>query len=228
MTAGHGERREAGGKIGPVKKIVTLISGRGSNMEAIVETAARERRADVACVISSRPDAPGLAYAAAAGIPTAIVDAKAASSRAAFEAALVDAIDRHSPDCIALAGFMRVLSESFVTRYEDRMLNIHPSLLPAFPGLDTHRRALAAGVRAHGATVHFVSPVVDAGPIVAQAIVPVRPDDGGEALAARVLAAEHRLFPRAIGWFVDGLARLVDGRVLLDPSIADDALMVCR
>lgn len=211
-----------------MKKIVTLISGRGSNMEAIVEACVRERHARVAAVVASRPDAAGLAYATAAGIDAVVVDAKAASTRDAFEAALVDAIDRHAPDCIALAGFMRVLSESFVARYADRMLNIHPSLLPAFAGLDTHRRALAAGVRAHGATVHFVSPVVDAGPIVAQAVVPVRGDDTAAALAARVLAAEHTIFPRAIGWFVDGRVALVDGRVVHDPAIVDDALLVCR
>jgi phosphoribosylglycinamide formyltransferase-1 len=154
------------------------------------------------------------------------LDAKAQPSRERFEAELCAAIDAHAPDCVALAGFMRVLSESFVNRYADRMLNIHPSLLPSFAGLDTHRRAIEAGVRVHGATVHFVSPVVDAGPIVAQAVVPVRGDDTVESLAARVLAAEHRLFPRAIEWFLSGKAVLSAGRVVLRDDIAGDALMV--
>jgi phosphoribosylglycinamide formyltransferase 1 len=211
-----------------VKKIVILISGRGSNMEAIV-TACRAERwpAEVACVIASRPDAAGLGFAARAGVETVVVDkAKAHASREAFEAELIDAIDAHAPDCIALAGFMRVLSDAFVHRYADRMLNVHPSLLPAFPGLDTHRRALAAGVRAHGATVHFVSPVVDAGAIVAQAIVPVRPDDTADALAARVLAAEHRLYPRVIAWFLSKRVVLADGRATLSDEIAGDALLI--
>jgi len=212
-----------------MKRIVILLSGRGSNMEAIVGACRREAwSAEVVCVVSSKPAAPGLAFAAASGIATAVVDPKSHPSRDAFEASLIEVIDAHVPDCVVLAGFMRVLSESFVTRYADRMLNIHPSLLPSFAGLDTHRRALAAGVRAHGATVHFVSPVVDAGPIVAQAVVPVTSDDTEDALAARVLAAEHRLYPQAIRWFLSGQARLVDGRVLLDDAIADQALMVAR
>jgi phosphoribosylglycinamide formyltransferase-1 len=196
-------------------------------MEAIV-TACRAERwpAEVACVIASKPDAAGLAFAERAGIAAVAVDAKSYPSRAAFESALSEAIDAHRPDCIALAGFMRVLSDSFVHRYADRMLNIHPSLLPAFAGLDTHRRALAAGVRAHGATVHFVSPVVDAGPIIAQAIVPVHNDDTPDALAARVLSAEHRLYPRAIQWVLSKRAVLIDGRVALSDEIADQALMV--
>ncbi len=209
------------------KRIVILISGRGSNMEAIVTACKAERwSADVACVIASRPDAAGLAFAKRAGIDTVALDAKAAPSREAFEVDLAAAIDRHHADCIALAGFMRVLSDSFVHRYADRMLNVHPSLLPSFPGLDTHRRALEAGVRVHGATVHFVSPVVDAGAIVAQAAVPVRADDTPDSLAARVLAAEHRLFPRAIEWFVSGRIGLSAGRVAFDGAIVDDALMV--
>jgi len=211
-----------------VKKIVILISGRGSNMEAIIATCRADGwPAQVACVISSRPGAAGLQYATEAGIATAVVDPKSFESRERFEAALTATVDLHAPDCVVLAGFMRVLSESFVHRYADRMLNIHPSLLPAFPGLDTHARALAAGVRVHGATVHFVSPVVDAGAIVAQAVVPIRADDTADSLAARVLAAEHRLFPRAIAWFLSGRAVLDEGRVVLDASVAPDALMVC-
>ncbi len=211
-----------------MKQIVILISGRGSNMEAIITACRTERwSAEVAGVVASRADAAGLVHARAAGIATAVVDPKAFASRDLFEAALSAAIDVHAPACVALAGFMRVLSETFVLRYADRMLNIHPSLLPAFPGLDTHARALAAGVRAHGATVHFVSPVVDAGPIVAQAVVPVRADDTVDALAARVLSAEHQLFPRAIEWFLSGRAVLIDGRVTLADAVASDALMVC-
>jgi len=212
-----------------MKRIVILISGRGSNMEAIVDACRREAwTAEIACVISSKPEAAGLAFAATNGIVTAVVDPKSHPSRDFFETALMGVIDAHAPDCIVLAGFMRVLSESFVTRYADRMLNIHPSLLPSFAGLDTHRRALAAGVRAHGATVHFVSPVVDAGAIVAQAVVRVEADDDVDALAARVLAAEHRLFPQAIRWFLSGQARLDEGRVVLDEAVADQALMVAR
>jgi phosphoribosylglycinamide formyltransferase-1 len=212
-----------------VKKIVILISGRGSNMEAIIATSRAEGwAAEVACVISSRADAPGLSYARAAAIPTAAVESTAHATREQFEDALAAVIDAHRPDCVVLAGFMRVLSETFVHRYADRMLNVHPSLLPAFAGLDTHARALAAGVRAHGATVHFVSPVVDAGPIVAQAVVPVRTDDTVEALAARVLAAEHRLLPKAVEWFLSGRAVLADGRVTLADAVASQALMVCR
>ena len=197
-------------------------------MEAIIAACKAQRwSAEIACVISSRPDAAGLAIASAAAIPTAVVDAKRCADRDPFEAELAARIDAHRPDCIALAGFMRVLSEAFVTRYADRMLNIHPSLLPAFAGLDTHQRALAAGVRVHGATVHFVSSVVDAGPIVAQAIVPVEAADTRDTLAARVLAAEHRLYPRAIEWFLTGGIRLVDGRVRLSDAVASQALMVC-
>jgi phosphoribosylglycinamide formyltransferase 1 len=210
-----------------VKKIVILISGRGSNMQAIVAACRAEGwDAEVAAVIASRPDAAGLAFARDVGIAAIGLDAKAHSTRAAFEAELTAAIDAHQPDCIALAGFMRVLSTPFVERYAERMLNIHPSLLPSFPGLDTHRRALEAGVRAHGATVHFVSPVVDAGPIVTQAVVPVRDDDTPDTLSARVLAAEHRIYPRAVHWFLTGRATLAEGRVTLAPSVAGEALLV--
>lgn len=197
-------------------------------MEAIITACDAEGwPAYVACVVSSKPEAVGLQFAAGANVLTAVVDPKSHESRERFEAALAETIDAHGPDCVVLAGFMRVLSESFVNRYADRMLNIHPSLLPAFAGLDTHSRALAAGVRVHGATVHFVSPIVDAGPIVAQAVVAVRADDTADALAARVLAAEHLLFPRAIEWFLSGRAVLTEGRVTLDAAIASDALMVC-
>ena len=197
-------------------------------MEAIITASRRERwPADVVGVVSTRPDAAGVAIAERAGVPVRTVDAKAFADRAGFETALGEAIDAHRPDCVVLAGFMRVLSDAFVARYADRMLNIHPSLLPAFTGLKTHERALAAGVRAHGATVHFVSPELDAGPIVAQAVVPVRDADTAPALAARVLEAEHALYPRAIRWFVSGQALLEAGRVRLSPDVTADALMVC-
>ena len=172
-----------------MKRIVILISGRGSNMEAIVQRATEEGwPAQVAAVVSNRADAAGLAFASARGIATEVVDHKAFASREAFDAALAEAIDRHAPDLVLLAGFMRVLGEAFVRRYEGRMLNIHPSLLPAFPGLHTHRRALEAGCKAVGATVHFVTPQLDHGPIVMQSVVPVRSGDDEGTLAARVLA----------------------------------------
>ena len=198
-------------------------------MEAIVTASRRERwSAEVVRVIASRADAPGIEIARRAGVETVVVDAKSFADRDAFEASLITAIDAARADCVVLAGFMRVLSDAFVLRYTGRMLNIHPSLLPAFAGLHTHERALAAGVRIHGATVHFVSPVVDGGAIVAQAATPVREDDTRDSLAARVLALEHALFPRAVRWFVDGDVALVDDRVRRSPRAAQDALMVSR
>ncbi|MDR2032242.1 MAG: phosphoribosylglycinamide formyltransferase [Azoarcus sp.] len=185
-----------------MKSIVILISGRGSNMEAIVRAGIPGAR--VAAVISHRADAAGLAFAAARGIRTGVVAHADYSGRDRFDAALRTAIDVHAPDLLVLAGFMRVLGEDFVRHYAGRLLNIHPSLLPAFPGLHTHRRALAAGVRVHGATVHFVVPEVDGGPIVIQAVVPVLPGDDEDRLAARVLAEEHRIYPQAVRWFVEG------------------------
>lgn len=195
-----------------MKNIVILISGRGSNMEAIVR--AQIPGARIAAVISNRPDAGGLAFAASHGIPTRVVDHKAYPSREAFDAALADTIDALAPDLVVLAGFMRVLTDGFVNRYNGRLLNIHPSLLPSFPGLHTHQRALEAGVRVHGTTVHFVTPTLDCGPIVIQAVVPVLPGDDEEALAARVLVQEHRIYPQAVSWFVaDRLSIVAGGRV---------------
>lgn len=196
-----------------MKKIVILISGRGSNMEAIVR--ARIPGAEVAAVIANRPDAAGLAFAVDHGIVTQVVDHKAYPSREAFDAALADAIDAYRPDLVVLAGFMRVLTDAFVERYAGRLLNIHPSLLPSFPGLHTHRKALESGVRVHGATVHFVTPTLDCGPVVIQAVVPVLPGDDEAALAARVLEQEHRIYPQAVRWFVEGRLSLADGRVLV-------------
>lgn len=192
-----------------MKNIVILISGSGSNMAAIVRAAEKERwavrfGARVAAVISNRADAQGLGVAREYGIPTAVVSHKDFSTREDFDAALAEAIDAHSPALVVLAGFMRILTPGFVARYERRLLNIHPSLLPAFPGLHTHRRAIEAGCRVAGVTVHEVTVELDHGPILAQAAVPVMADDTEETLAARVLAQEHRVYPRAIAtWFIE-------------------------
>lgn len=186
--------------------IVILISGTGSNMAAIVRAAAAERWAQrfdarVAAVISNKADAGGLAFAQAQGIATAVVPHKDFATREAFDAALAARIDLHAPALVVLAGFMRILTPGFVARYEGRLLNIHPSLLPAFPGLHTHRRAIEAGCRVAGVTVHQVTAELDHGPILDQAVVPVLAGDSEAALAARVLSQEHRLYPRAIaGW----------------------------
>lgn len=197
-----------------MKNIVILISGRGSNMEAIVGACAAEAwPARVAAVISNRADAAGLGFARSHGIATAVVEHAAFASREAFDARLAEAIDGFSPDVVALAGFMRILTPAFVQRYDGRLVNIHPSLLPMFPGLHTHRRAIEAGCKVAGASVHFVTADLDHGPIIGQAIVPVLPDDGEEALAARVLVQEHRLYPRAIRWLVEGALEQRDGVV---------------
>lgn len=188
-----------------MKRIVILISGRGSNMEAIVQRCAAERwPARVVAVIANRPHAAGLQFAQGQGLVTAVVDHRTHASREAFDAALAEAIDAQAPDLVVLAGFMRILGAAFVRRYEGRLLNIHPSLLPAFPGLHTHRRALEAGCKVSGATVHFVTTDLDHGPIVVQSVVPVLPDDSEASLAARVLATEHRIYPQAVEWFVRG------------------------
>ncbi|MFZ5540088.1 MAG: phosphoribosylglycinamide formyltransferase [Pseudomonadota bacterium] len=204
-----------------MKNIVCLISGRGSNLEALLRAARDERwesalAARVAAVVSNRAEAPGLAVARGFGVPARVIEHGRFASREAFDAALAEAIDAHAPALVVLAGFMRVLTPHFVEHYEGRLINIHPSLLPMFPGLATHRKALAAGVRVHGATVHFVSNDVDAGAIIAQAVVPVRPDDTEEVLAARVLAQEHRLLPRCVRWVVEGRVRLARGRAVVD------------
>lgn len=197
-----------------MKRIVILISGRGSNMRSIVEACRDEGwPARVVAVIANRADASGLAWAAGQGIATQVVEHRAHADRAAFDAALAAAIDAHAPDLVALAGFMRILGAGFVARYAGRLVNIHPSLLPAFTGLDTHRRALEAGCKAAGATVHFVTAELDHGPIIAQAVVPVLPGDDPQTLAARVLAREHALYPRALRWLVED-ALAVEGNVV--------------
>jgi phosphoribosylglycinamide formyltransferase-1 len=199
----------------PVKRIVILLSGRGSNMEAIVRACAAERwAAQVVAVVSNRPDAAGLAFARAQGIATAAVDHTAFGTRADFDTALAHAVDAFAPDVVALAGFMRILGEAFVERYEGRLVNIHPSLLPAFAGLHTHERAIEAGCKVAGATVHFVTARLDHGPIIAQAAVPVEPGDTPQALATRVLEREHVLYPRALRWLVHGELRVHEGVVV--------------
>jgi phosphoribosylglycinamide formyltransferase-1 len=197
-----------------MKNIVILLSGRGSNMEAIVHACAAEGwEARIAAVLSNRADAPGLAYAQARGIATAAVDHRSFESRAAFDAELARTVETYAPDVLALAGFMRILTPAFVARFEGRIVNVHPSLLPMFPGLHTHRRALEAGCKVAGATIHFVTPELDHGPIIAQAVVPVLAGDTEQSLAQRVLGREHVIYPRAVRWLVDGLLRVDNGVV---------------
>ena len=205
-----------------MKRIVILISGRGSNMEAIVRAGLP---AEIAAVISNRREAAGLKFAEQTGIRTQTVDEREFASREAFERSLAEAVDGHSPDLIALAGFMRVLGAEFVRRYPGRMVNIHPSLLPSFPGLHTHRRALHEGVKLHGCTVHFVTPEVDRGPIIVQAAVPVLAGDTEAALAARVLAQEHRIYPLALRWFVEGKLVLENGLVRVNGTGANQSVL---
>lgn len=195
-----------------MKSVVILISGRGSNMRSIVEAGLG---ANVRAVISNRPDAGGLAYARERGIATAVVDHTQHPDRAAFDHALAQEIDRHAPDLVVLAGFMRILTPGFVEHYAGRMINIHPSLLPAFTGLHTHRRAIEAGCRIAGVTVHFVTGELDGGPIIAQTAVPVLAGDDEATLAARVLAQEHLLYPRVVRWFLEGRLTLQHGRAVL-------------
>jgi len=195
-----------------MKRIVILISGRGSNMQALIEA---RLPCEIAAVISNDPRAGGLASAAAAGIAARVVDHRQYHSREAFEAVLGETIDAFEPALIVLAGFMRILTPGFVQRYAQRMINIHPSLLPAFTGVHTHRRALEEGVRVHGCTVHFVTAELDHGPIIAQAAVPVLPGDDETSLAARVLRQEHRIFPLAVRWLLEGRLALTEGRVTL-------------
>lgn len=197
-----------------MKSIVILISGRGSNMEAIHRGLTAERwPARIAAVIANRADAAGLRYAAAQGLPTRVVEHRAHPTREAFDDALAAQIEAFAPDLVVLAGFMRILGDRFVRRYEGRLLNIHPSLLPMFPGLHTHERAIEAGCKVAGATVHYVTSALDHGPIVLQSAVPVLPDDDAQALADRVLATEHVIYPRAVRWFVEGALRLEGGIV---------------
>lgn len=200
-----------------MKRVVILISGRGSNMEALIRAReAGELPVEIAAVISNQPAAKGLATAQAHGIAAAVVAHRDYPSRETFDAALQAKIDEYAPDLVVLAGFLRVLTSGFVGHYAGRLLNIHPSLLPAFPGLHTHERAIEAGCKLHGATVHFVTPELDHGPIVIQAAVPVLPDDTPDTLAARVLAQEHVIYPRAVRWFASNQLKLKDGIVKVE------------
>jgi phosphoribosylglycinamide formyltransferase-1 len=210
-----------------LKRLVILISGRGSNMAALIEAVrAGEIDAAIAIVISNRPDAAGLKIAVAAGLATAVIDHRTCADRGEFERSLIAAIDAKAPDLIVLAGFMRILSSAFVARYAGRLLNIHPSLLPAYPGIDTHRRALADGVRIHGCTVHFVTSDVDCGPIVAQGALTVHQDDDEAALAARVLAVEHRVLVRAVRWFCADRLSLAGPRVRIEGETVDRTVFI--
>lgn len=197
-----------------MKNIVILISGRGSNMEAIVQACAEQGwPARIAAVISNKPEASGLAFAAERGIATAVVDHKPFANREAFDAELARVIDGFAPDAVVLAGFMRILTDGFVQRYAGRLVNIHPSLLPAFPGLHTHQRAIDAGCKLAGATVHFVTPELDHGPIIIQAALPVLPGDSEGELSARVLKQEHVIYPRAVRWLIEGTLHVERGIV---------------
>jgi phosphoribosylglycinamide formyltransferase 1 len=197
--------------------LVILISGRGSNLQSIIDAiGSGEINADIRLVISNVPNAPGLAWTEAAGLPACVIDHRKFPDRAAFETALTAAIDEVQPRVVVLAGFMRILSDTFINHFKGRLLNIHPSLLPKYRGLDTHARALAAGEREHGASVHFVTPEVDSGPVIIQARVPVQSDDTADTLAARVLQEEHRIYPLAIRWLLEDRLSLAGDRVLLD------------
>jgi phosphoribosylglycinamide formyltransferase 1 len=211
----------------PKQRVAVLISGRGSNMASLIAAAKDDAYpAEIAVVVSNRPDAAGLAHARARGVATKVVDHRPhGKNRAAFESELQQVLDEHRVEFICLGGFMRLFTADFVQHWQGRMLNIHPALLPSFPGLDPHGQALRAGVKISGATVHFVIPETDAGPIVAQAAVPVRDDDTVETLTARVLAVEHRLYPLALRLVAEGRVRVVDGRCFIDGVRADDATL---
>jgi len=203
-------------------RVVVLLSGRGSNLRAIVEA---RLPIEIVAVNGNRPQAEGLAYARERGLTAVVLDHTEYPDRAAFDALLADEVAQHRPDLVVLAGYMRILSPAFIARFEGRLLNIHPALLPMFPRLNTHERALAEGVKIHGCTVHFVTVELDHGPIVAQAAVPVRADDTPDTLAARVLAQEHRIYPQAIRWFAEGRLVNVDGRVNLKDDLASQSVL---
>jgi phosphoribosylglycinamide formyltransferase-1 len=198
--------------------VVVLISGSGTNLQALIDAAATGQPFEICGVISNRPDAPGLARATAAGIPVRVVDHTRFPDRARFDGALGDAIAAFSPELVVLAGFMRILSDALLSRFAGRILNIHPSLLPRFQGLHTHRRALAAGAEEHGASVHFVTTELDGGPVIAQARVPVHADDDEATLAARVLAREHELLPRVVSWFAQDRLAMRGDQVWFDDA----------
>ena len=205
-----------------MKSLVILISGRGSNMEALIDAKLPVR---IAAVISNRPDAAGLEIARMHGFETKVLDQRSYPVREAFDTALAETIDAYEPDLIALAGFMRILGDGFVNRYCGMLMNVHPSLRPAFPGLVTHVRALKEGVKIHGCTVHFVTSQVDHGPIIIQAAVQTLPGDTKETLAARVLQQEHRIYPEAIRWFMEGRLKVADNRVEVSDAVADGSIL---
>jgi len=197
--------------------VVVLVSGRGSNLQALINAITHgELAAEIRAVISSEPDAPALARARTAGIPTHVVNRRGFPTRDQFDHALMQRIEAYQPQLVVLAGFMRILGKAFIDHYTGRLINIHPSLLPAFPGLNTHTRALQSGASFHGASVHFVTHEVDGGPVIIQAGVPVLADDAPDTLAERVLMEEHRIYPKAIGWFLAGRLSIENGKVLLD------------
>lgn len=203
-----------------MKNLVVLISGRGSNMMAIAQNLPKDAR--ISLVLSNDPNAKGLEWARGQGLKTAAISHKDFPNRESFDAAMMEIIDAESPDLVVLAGFMRVLGENFCRRYEGRLLNIHPSLLPSFTGLHTHKRAIEAGVKVHGCTVHFVIPELDMGPVIIQAAVPVLRDDDEDTLAARVLAKEHVIYPKACELVLSGKTRLMDGKVVTDVPLDGD------
>jgi phosphoribosylglycinamide formyltransferase-1 len=210
------------------KRVAVLISGRGSNMAALLAASrAADYPAEIALILSNRPDAKGLAHARQAGVATAIVDHTVyGKDRESFERAVQEQLEAGGIDIVALAGFMRMLTPWFVSRWQDRMINIHPALLPAFKGLDTHARALAAGVKIHGASVHFVSTEMDSGPIIMQGAVGVREDDTAETLAARVLLVEHKIYPLALRLVAEGRVQVIDGRCRVDAAAPSDASLI--
>ena len=205
-----------------MKSLVILISGRGSNMQALMEANLPAR---IAAVISNKPEAPGLDIARRRGYETIVLDQRSYAGREVFDQKLAEVIDAYAPDLVALAGFMRLLGDSFVSRYEGRLINIHPSLLPAFPGLHPHRQALKEGVKVHGCTVHFVTSETDRGPIIIQAAVQVTPSDTEETLAARVLQQEHRIYPEAVRWFMEDRLKLSDNSVEVSDADFDDSVL---
>lgn len=205
-----------------MKSLVILISGRGSNMQALMEANLPAR---IVAVISNKPEAPGLDIARRRGYETIVLDQRSYAGREVFDQKLAEVIDAYAPDLVALAGFMRLLGDSFVSRYEGRLINIHPSLLPAFPGLHPHRQALKEGVKVHGCTVHFVTAETDRGPIIIQAAVQVIPSDTEETLAARVLQQEHRIYPEAVRWFMKDRLKLSDNSVEVSDADFDNSVL---
>ena len=208
-----------------MKKIVILISGRGSNMQAIIKAKLPYK---ICGVFSNNPDAEGISHAKHAGIETCVIDHRDYPDRVSYDEALGESIETLNPDLIVLAGFMRILTPGNINRFPNRIINIHPSIIPAFTGLNTHNRALASGVRVHGCTVHFVTPDLDEGPIIAQAALQIKSDDTPQTLSKRVLALEHKILPKTITWVLEGLCSLSDGQVSLDPKIFDDSFYIQR